>query len=61
MADPSSNTEVAINPNKLASYGLSLADVFEALQNNNSNTGGAYIEKITLPILSGAKGCCAIS
>ncbi len=37
--------EVAINPNELRAIGLSIADVFEALENNNQNTGGAYIEK----------------
>jgi len=37
--------EVAVNPDKLRSMGLSIADVFEALENNNQNTGGAYIEK----------------
>ncbi|MBE9583578.1 CusA/CzcA family heavy metal efflux RND transporter [Mucilaginibacter sp. JRF] len=37
--------EVAVNPMQLKSMGLSIADVFNALQNNNQNTGGAYIEK----------------
>src|SRR5690606_30468513 len=37
--------EVAINPNKLQSYGITIRDVFESLQANNQNTGGAYIEK----------------
>ena len=37
--------EVAVNPNKLQAYNLSIADVFNALENNNENTGGAYIEK----------------
>src|SRR5215208_2179702 len=37
--------EVAVNPDKLKSYGISVSDVFTALQNNNQNTGGAYIEK----------------
>ncbi len=37
--------EVAINPDKLRSMGLTIADVFEALEANNQNTGGAYIEK----------------
>jgi heavy metal efflux system protein len=36
---------VEINPNKLASYGITIKDVFTALENNNQNTGGAYIEK----------------
>ena len=37
--------EIAINPNRLISMGISMNEVFEALENNNSNTGGAYIEK----------------
>lgn len=37
--------EVAINPDRLKSFNLSIADVFNALHNNNENTGGAYIEK----------------
>ncbi|KJD33786.1 multidrug transporter AcrB [Tamlana nanhaiensis] len=37
--------EVAINPNELKAIGLSISEVFEALQANNQNTGGAYIEK----------------
>ena len=37
--------EIAINPNKLNSFGLTIDDVFKALEQNNQNTGGAYIEK----------------
>jgi len=37
--------EVAVNPDKLRSMGLSINDVFNALYKNNQNTGGAYIEK----------------
>ncbi|RLD75785.1 MAG: CusA/CzcA family heavy metal efflux RND transporter, partial [Bacteroidetes bacterium] len=37
--------EVSVNPDKLRSMGLTIADVFEALEKNNQNTGGAYIEK----------------
>ena len=37
--------EVAVNPDKLRSMGLSISDVFDALEENNQNTGGAYIEK----------------
>ena len=37
--------EIAIDPNKLKSYNISIVDVFTALENNNQNTGGAYIEK----------------
>nr|WKN38647.1 CusA/CzcA family heavy metal efflux RND transporter [Tunicatimonas sp. TK19036] len=37
--------EIAINPEKLNAINISIAEVFEALQRNNVNTGGAYIEK----------------
>ena len=37
--------EIAINPAKLQSNNLTIADVFRALESNNQNTGGAYIEK----------------
>ena len=37
--------EVAINPEKLRSMNLTLQEVFEALERNNENTGGAYIDK----------------
>jgi cobalt-zinc-cadmium resistance protein CzcA len=37
--------EISIEPTKLKSYNLSIEDVFEALEKNNQNTGGAYIEK----------------
>ena len=37
--------EIAIDPNKLQSYDITIADVFTALEKNNQNTGGAYIEK----------------
>ncbi len=37
--------EVALSPERLRSLGLSIHDVFQALERNNQNTGGAYIEK----------------
>lgn len=37
--------EVAINPDKLKSMNISIDEVFKALEENNQNTGGAYIEK----------------
>ena len=37
--------EVAINPSILKSMGVTITEVFSALQKNNQNTGGAYIEK----------------
>jgi cobalt-zinc-cadmium resistance protein CzcA len=37
--------EVAINSNKLHAFNLGINDVFTALEKNNQNTGGSYIEK----------------
>ncbi|MFN5930357.1 MAG: efflux RND transporter permease subunit, partial [Sphingobacteriales bacterium] len=37
--------EVAVNTQRLKSMGLTIADVFNALEKNNQNSGGAYIEK----------------
>lgn len=36
---------IELDPNKLLSFNLNINDVFTALENNNQNTGGAYIEK----------------
>ena len=37
--------EVAVDPDELRAIDLTIADVFTALEMNNQNTGGAYIEK----------------
>lgn len=37
--------EVAVDPDELRAIDLTITDVFDALQRNNQNTGGAYIEK----------------
>lgn len=37
--------EVSVIPEKLAAMNLTLIDVFNALQKNNQNTGGSYIDK----------------
>ncbi|MBE7171542.1 MAG: CusA/CzcA family heavy metal efflux RND transporter [Williamsia sp.] len=37
--------EIGVNPDQLKSYGLTISDVFSALEKNSQNTGGAYIEK----------------
>ena len=37
--------EVAINTEQLNASGVSVREVFEALQRNNDNTGGSYIEE----------------
>ncbi|OFX87812.1 MAG: acriflavine resistance protein B [Bacteroidetes bacterium GWF2_33_16] len=38
--------EIAVKPERLRSMNLSLTDIFEALENNNENTGSAYIDKM---------------
>ena len=38
--------EVAIDPDALYSLNITIGDVFEALNQNNQNTGGSYIEKV---------------
>ena len=37
--------EVAVDPDELKAIDLTINDIFEALEQNNQNTGGAYIEK----------------
>jgi cobalt-zinc-cadmium resistance protein CzcA len=37
--------EIAVDPHKLQSYNVTIQEVFTALEKNNQNTGGAYIEK----------------
>lgn len=37
--------EVSVKPERLAAMNLTLIDVYNALQKNNSNTGGSYIDK----------------
>lgn len=37
--------EVSINPSQLQANGVTITNVFEAIDKNNANTGGAYIEK----------------
>jgi cobalt-zinc-cadmium resistance protein CzcA len=39
--------EIAVNPDKLRSMNISVNELFHALENNNENTGGSYIEKGT--------------
>ncbi|WP_316738913.1 CusA/CzcA family heavy metal efflux RND transporter [Pedobacter aquatilis] len=37
--------QVTVNPNKLLAHKVTISDIFNALESNNQNTGGAYIEK----------------
>ncbi len=37
--------EVAVDPEELNAIGVTILDIYNALETNNQNTGGAYIEK----------------
>lgn len=37
--------EIAIDPDKLKSFNVSVDEIFTALEKNNQNTGGAYIDR----------------
>lgn len=37
--------EVAVNPDRLKAMGVTITEILTALQKNNQNTGGAYIDK----------------
>lgn len=37
--------EIAVQPDKLKSMNTTITEIFDALENNNENTGGAYIDK----------------
>ncbi len=37
--------EIALNIDRVRSYNISISDIFTALENNNQNTGGSYIDK----------------
>lgn len=37
--------EIAVAPQKLQAYGVTMDEIFQALEANNQNTGGAYIER----------------
>jgi heavy metal efflux system protein len=41
---PTREYQVRLDPNKLVSYGLSIAQVEQQLTNNNANAGGSFIE-----------------
>ena len=41
---PTREYQVRLDPNKLLSYGLSLAQVEQQLTNNNTNAGGSFVE-----------------
>ena len=37
--------EVAVDPSRLAANNVTMAELYQALQDNNANTGGAYLER----------------
>jgi cobalt-zinc-cadmium resistance protein CzcA len=37
--------EVAVNSDRLTSFGLTISDLYNAIEANNENTGGSYIEQ----------------
>ncbi len=37
--------EIAVNPDKLRAMNIGINEIFSALQKNNQNTGGAYIDQ----------------
>ena len=37
--------EVSVNPDRLNAAGVTMPELFAALQNNNANTGGSYLER----------------
>ena len=37
--------EIEVDPDRLRSMGVTITDIFKALEQNNQNTGGAYIDK----------------
>ena len=37
--------EIAVQPDRLKSMNITITDIFDALEKNNENTGGAYIDK----------------
>jgi cobalt-zinc-cadmium resistance protein CzcA len=37
--------EVAVDPNRLAANNVTMTELYQALQDNNANTGGSYLER----------------
>jgi len=37
--------EVAVDPNRLAANNVTMAELYQAMQDNNANTGGSYLER----------------
>lgn len=52
--------EVAINPERLKGMQIDIAQVFHALEKNNSIAGGGYIERTNESFSSEEKDWCRI-
>ncbi|MCZ2356300.1 MAG: CusA/CzcA family heavy metal efflux RND transporter [Bacteroidia bacterium] len=48
--------EIAINPGKLQAFQLTIPDIITAVEKNNQNTGGAYIEKANTALFIRSEG-----
>ena len=48
--------EIAVDPGKLKSFSLTISDVISAVEKNNQNTGGAYIEKANTVLFIRSEG-----
>jgi cobalt-zinc-cadmium resistance protein CzcA len=53
---PTREYQVRVDPNKLVSYGLSLAQLEQQLTNNNANAGGSFIQEGLQQINVNARG-----
>src|SRR6218665_2414335 len=51
--------EIAVNPAMLKSYNITIGDVFTALEKNNENAGGGYIEKASTVLYIRTEGLIA--
>lgn len=49
--------EVAVNPDRLKAMNVTIPEIFHALEKNNQNTGGAYIDKEPHSYFIRALGC----
>ena len=47
---------IEVDPNKLQAYNITINDVFKALETNNQNTGGSYIEKASTVLYIRSEG-----
>ncbi len=48
--------EIQVHPERLVAYGVSLKDVFEAVEQNNANAGGGYLQQDAEQLLIRGEG-----